>query len=562
MAYARIKLNVIDDRGGPSPFRAAVYRPNGTLKPTWSDTGSAQIETSPGDTTIVVRRGINYDAVELTLNLRDDETLSRDVVLRRRFSPRDMGWHGGENHMHVLHGKNDPPRGIADGGPMAAADGLEYLQLAYGWENTFSWVPADELNRQCSAASNKHSTIGWNIESPKCYMSTDDGGKSGNLHCYGHGWTVGLKDNSLGSAFFHTGPNFKIINEILRQGAIVGCAHPMRISFYKGNLVSNWASELPFDFVAGAPYAAIDILNDSPLLFFESERFWYTLLNLGYKVSGTGNSDGALGSTYGLGRYRTYTQIDGEFTWDKLADGMRDGRCIATSGPFVNFTVDGKTCGAEFASDGKIRKATIKAWSGALPGETLTSVQIVRNGEVVRAWDLRALNAREWETGFELSDTEFAWYAVRVLSSMRDRRSRMLWGPHIQELAVANPVYFLPPGFERPTPQPASVLMHVSDADSGAPLKVRVEAVVAGREPMVWEVSGERSVTFPATATLRISCDGYEPVERNVYSDCPEIFDYCRNMGPVWPSFFSPEPYQVLRQKLQHLNLRVTLKKK
>jgi hypothetical protein len=250
-----------------------------------------------------------------------------------------------------MHGRGDPPRTIADGAAIAAGDGLDYLQLAWGWDSSFQWLPADELRRQCEAASTRDVHIGWNIEAPKTYMGKDDGGLSGNLHCYGHGWTVGSTEITCGHAFFHTGLNFRVMQEIRRHGGIVGCAHPVRASFRpNGNFVSNWASELPFDFVASVPYAAVDILNDSPLLSFLSERLWYALLNLGYKVAGTGNSDGSLGTTRGAGRYRTYTKIEGEFSW----------------------------------------------------------------------------------------------YTVRVLSRSRDPVSTSLWGEHPYELAVANPVYFLP----------------------------------------------------------------------------------------------------------------------
>jgi hypothetical protein len=555
---ARIDLKVHDDSGEPSPFRADVWMSDGRVERIWSGDGRAQAEVPAGATTVVVRRGISYDAVELSLDLRAGDAASREVTLRQRFSPREMGWYGGENHMHVLHGKNDPARTIADGGRMAAADGLEYLQLAYGWNKNFDWLPAAELERQCAEATRPDAVVGWNIESPKCYMSFDDGGKSGNLHCYGHGWTVGLKDNSLGRDFFHTGPNFRIIQEIQRQGGVVGLAHPVRASFRDGNFVSNWASELPFDFVAGAPYAAVDILNDSPLLFFESERCWYTLLNLGYKVAGTGNSDGALGMNTGLGRYRTYTSMPGAFSWEGLADGMRAGHCIATSGPFVLFEVDGEGPGAEFAADGRVRRATIKAWSAPLPGETLVSVQIVRNGEVVRAWDIRELKARFWETSFEVGDKEFAWYCVRVLSTCTDRVSQRNWGPQVYELAVANPVFFLPNGFARPEAQPANLRLRVLDSHQ-QPLKATVDVVIASRSIAKHEIDGEAVLTIPATAFLKISSPGHESVERNLYTHCPEIYNFCHNLGTVWPSFFSPETYRTMRERLRNLKMDVRL---
>lgn len=563
----RLTLIVRDDTGRPCPFRADWFSlaESGPLqrriRRVWNDIGVAVLDVKAGRISLTVQRGIFHDAVDLEVDV-PPEGATRDIVLRRRLDAKKLGWYGGENHMHVLHGKEDSPRAIADGGTMAAADGLDYLQLAWGWDKSFDWLPAEELNRQCREASTSDAVIGWNIESPKCYMSKDDGGTSGNLHCFGHGWTVNLKDNSRGKNFFHTGPNFRIMQHVQRQGGIVGCAHPLRFWFNKGNFVSNWASELPFDFVAGVPYAAVDILNDSPLLFFESERFWYSLLNLGYKVAGTGNSDGALGSTRGLGHYRTYTQIEGAFSWEKLAQGIQAGRCVATSGPFALFEVDGQGPGTEVLADGKIRRATVKALSGPLPGETLVAVQLIRNGEVVRAWDLHDQNVREWETSFEIRDCEYSWYCLRVLSTSRNALSLELWGPHINELAVANPVYFLPTGFERPRPEAARVRLQVIDADSGKVLNVAVEIHDGDGVIAQEEFSGtEHVLTVPATASLRISSTGYETAERNLYMDCPEIFEFCRNMCTLYPSFFSPETFRELRHRIANLNLTVGLKR-
>jgi len=591
---AKLKLEVIDDQGKSIPFRAEWWHCGGSggssiakadqarspdtdggglpstgwsagmepVRRLWSDTGSAEIETDAGRLAVLVRRGIHYDAVTIEVDLSAGEVATRRVTLQKRFDPKAMGWYGGESHMHVLHGRKDPPRTFADGARMAAADGLAYVQLGSAWDADFTWPTAEQLNQRSRKVSNPEIIVGWNLETPKCYMGEDHGGRKGNLHCYGHGWPVGLKDLSPGRKFFSTGPNFKIIKAMRRQGATVGCAHPVRSWIIYGNFVSNWASELPFDFVAGAAYDAVDILNDSPLLFFQSERLWYTLLNMGYKIAGTGNSDGALGTTRGIGIYRTYTKIDGEFTWDKLAENMKAGRNVATSGPFVIFEVDGRDAGAEFPADSKDRKATIKAWSGPLPGEKLTAVQLVRNGEVVRAWDLREQDLRDWETSFDIRDNEFAWYCVRVVSNSCDPVSVRKWGPVLYELAVANAVYFLPDGFERPAPTEAQVSLKVTDED-GAPVAAEVAVHDDGGEIARHRLdeTGEAALTVPGTASLLVSAAGFETAERSIYLDSPQIYDFCRNMNMVWPSFYSPETFRELRHRLENLSLAVTLQR-
>ena len=559
-ATATLNLTVKDaDGGGALAFRAELWRGDKCLGRTWSDDGSAAISAPAGAVTLVVRHGMAYDAVEMDLDLAKGD-VTRQVALKRRFDGRALGWYCGENHMHVFHGRGDKPATFRDGARQAAGDGLDYIQLGYAWEPTFAWLPAEELNRRAAEVSSPRVVVGWNVETPKCYMGPDDGGVKGNLHCFGHGWTVGLKDISRGKDFYFTGPNFRIMQEIARQGGVVAAAHPLRFWFNNGNFVSNWARELPFDFVAGVPYQAVDVLNDAPMLFLESERLWWNLLNMGYKVSGTGSSDGNIGAQTGVGRFRTYTKIAGDFTWDKLADGIRAGACVASSGPFVQFTVDGRDCGAEFPADGKGRPATIQAWSGPLPGETLMTVQIVRNGEIVRAWDLHKDNLRQWSTKLDLADDQYAWYAVRVLSASTDRAQRA-WGPHVYELAVASPVYFLPKGFHRPKPAAARVALTVTD-ESGKPLAAEVTVLDAGGpiRKLTVPADGSAVVDAPATASLSIHADGYPDQQRCLYMDT-EVFAYCRNMGTVWPSFYSPETWTDLRELLGKLTLAVKMKR-
>ncbi len=152
-ATATLRLIVSDDRGAPSPFRVEWRQPDAWIQRFWSDDGTAELTARPGPISVLVRRGINYDAVATELDLPAGQVAMHKVALRRRFDPKAMGWYGGENHLHVLHGANDPPRTIADGGRMAAADGLDYVQLAYAWDRSFEWLPTEELERQCRAAT-------------------------------------------------------------------------------------------------------------------------------------------------------------------------------------------------------------------------------------------------------------------------------------------------------------------------------------------------------------------------------------------------------------------------
>ena len=277
-----------------------------------------------GKQTILVRHGFDYDAVSMELN-PGQQVIEKHVTLKKRYDVKSLGWYCGESHLHGQHGHSDKPQSFADAARLAEANGLNYIQIAQWWTPDFGWTPLEKLDAMSREASTPQVAVHWNMESPKCYFSPDDGGAGGNLHCYGHGCILGMNERPYDQAFWFTGPNFRILQEIHRQGAVVMLAHPARFWFNQGNFVSNWASEIAFDYVAGQGYDGVDILNDGEPVFFQHERVWSNLLNIGYKVAGTANSDGSIIGGH-AGRFRTYTHIDGDFSWAKIAQGIRGGR--------------------------------------------------------------------------------------------------------------------------------------------------------------------------------------------------------------------------------------------
>jgi hypothetical protein len=555
---ATLRLMVRDDSGQPVAFRAQAFDNGKQIGQLW-ERGTADFILPAGRYTILISHGFNYDAVQIDTLFLPAMVTQKMITLRKRYDLTASGWYCGESHMHGQHGSADTPQTFRDAARLAEANGLNYIQIAQWWTPDFSWTSVDTLEKMSGEATTPLVEVRWNLESPKSYMEPDDGGKSGNLHCYGHGCTLGLKERPYDKAFWFSGPNFRVIHEIHRQNAVVMLAHPVRFWFNNGNFVSNMASEIAFDYLTGYGYDGVDILNDGEPLFFQHEHVWWNLLNMGYKVSGTAATDGSVIDGE-AGRYRTYTRITSGFSWDKIAQGIRDGACIASSGPMVLFNVDGKDPGSEFPADGRSHKCTLKVWSGPLPDEALAAVQVIRNGEIVRAWDLAGKKIRDWSCSFRISDNAFAWYAIRVISTCRDPGAMADWAQPagIYDIAVASPVYFLPKGFHRPLPVNAKVMLSILD-ENNFPIPSTVSVINFENKISSQSVGDDGKVLIdaPPTSALLITAPGFEDFRIDLYKDSP-VYNFCRDFN----DFFTPGGYNQLRELLGNLRFEVKLRKK
>jgi hypothetical protein len=116
-------------------------------------------------------------------------------------------------------------------------------------------------------------------------------------------------------------------------------------------------------------------------------RDWYSLLDQGFRRTGTANSD-----THGpdqLAAYpRNYVQVDGG-RWEPSAfdAAIREGRVVGTNGPLIpRFRVNGGRMGDRVgARDGRVR---IQFEVAAAPWVPVDEVRLLVNGEVARRYPL------------------------------------------------------------------------------------------------------------------------------------------------------------------------------
>lgn len=163
-------------------------------------------------------------------------------------------------------------------------------------------------------------------------------------------------------------------------------------------------------------------------------REYYRYLNCGARVGVVGGTD-KMSARTPVGGARTYAQLDANdaFTFENWSKAVRSGRTFSTTGPLLEFTVEGRTLGQTIrlpAGGGKL-----EVFARATSVWPIHDLEVVANGKVVAATrskrDRKTLSLR---TKVEISDS--TWLAARCGSR------HMVWHSRPVRLgAHTSPIY-------------------------------------------------------------------------------------------------------------------------
>ncbi len=138
---------------------------------------------------------------------------------------------------------------------------------------------------------------------------------------------------------------------------------------------------------------------------------WYRYLNCGYRVAVCAGTD-KMGAHTALGWLRTYAKLDPNrpFTYDTWAESVRAGRVYATTGPLMEFSVEGRGMGETVqlpASGGTLEVTAI-----AQSFWPLSRLEIVCNGKVA-AVEKQELGAKLLRIQTKVPIRGSGWIAAR-----------------------------------------------------------------------------------------------------------------------------------------------------
>ena len=473
-------------------------------------------------------------------------------------APARGGYVAGDSHNHVA--SFTPPEELAR---EAAARGLRYIEVCQPWLCDPAAAPKPsglEIAARLAAASDEHIALGFGAERPKTR--------------YGHIWWVNLPpfDDPFGEyptwhdsayvRYVRDNPRFSenieekcpLPTELpwvtwrryRRRGALAVAAHPTSWWLNRPEdeqIVTNIAAELPFALSAGeGPDALVAMGYDPDHIFYQN--LWFRLLNEGYLLPGVGETDGGLEGKHPIGEIVTWTRLPlgSPFSFAALAEAMRAGRCVMSSGPFVRFTADSGRAetGDRLRADGAPHTLDIEAWSAPISEEALTWVAVFRNGRPHRILDLRDQPRRHVALSIPAREHEFAWYAVKAYGragapdpdmldvlayAERGERETDTRYRRCRQVALTNPIWFLPPDWRPPAPVVCDLRLRLVDAQ-GRPLAgKRVRATDDGRLWMdgVTDTDGCVVGRAPPTVILRVESEGAAPIERNIFLHYPPV---------------------------------------
>ncbi len=512
--------------------------------------GSGTFEVPPGSTSISAAHGAQFDLDAVTVEVKPGETAKVELKLKRIVDLRANGWVGGDAHVHMIHGENQRTTSYQDVATTCAAGGLDFVSVCQEYVGAGT-LELDGYRAACDAVSTDNFRMFLGAERPKSIL--------------GHQALIGAADPFV---IAEDPPYFASARVIHAQGGASFYVHPVR--YYPGKQHAgkwldfpgtNLARELVFDAYCGPSFDGLSVLSDEPANS-AAHALWFNLLNRGFFVpvlaDGDACFDRPLLGEKAPGFWTTYFYIGpgAAVTEQTVSEALREGRTVATTGPLLEFEIDGQRSGATLPSDGSAHTARITAHhhrhamtlestdrrSGQSVG--VRRVELIRNGEIIRTWEPQAADVRLEHT---VKETGECWYAVRALGS--DER----W-----QVAIASPIYFAPqPVSPKHEPAIAIVRGRIYDFRSG---DERAATVVIHRGEQVlktFSADGQFRVAMPLDAEIRVEANGERPITKNLLLDYGPIHRFLWYLESN--DLARPETFERFERLLREVDLEFPL---
>ncbi len=415
----RLELTVVDESGKPLHARiqglaadGKFYAPSDAysrIAPAighiFHSNGSTSGELPVGPITLEIAHGFEYRPKELEVEIAAGKTTQVAATLEEMADLNAEGWFSGSTHVHMNYAGN----------------------LRNTLENLIFMSKAEDQDIVNELVANKDNRIlDWQYfveggaEHP---VSANDPsllllvGEEYRPPFYGHTFYIGLRDHLISpflTGYEGTGveslypSNTDMFRKALAQGAVTGYVHPFSGDADPLDGALGGAKGFPVDAALGTAQC-LEWSNPGRA----AHAVWMRAMNNDLRVTPTGGEDSIsnLHVSKLVGSVRTYAYMGDDFSVSAWKQALRDGKTFFTSGPLLEFSIDGKIAGETVQLGAAGGTVTLKASAQSIT--PIAKAVIYRNGEEFQALTISDDHFTATYDG-DLAVEESAWFSLYV----------------------------------------------------------------------------------------------------------------------------------------------------
>ena len=334
-----------------------------------------------GEVVVDIARGIEYEPVRQIIEIKPGQN-ELELRINRWINMKDKGWYSGDAHVHFLSAQGALTEAKAEDVNVVNVLQCQWGSLFTGTEE-FTGLP--------------------HMAGDTDYVAYV--GQENRQNLMGHLILMGLKRHIM--PWCTDGPGEAEIGGSMEstlsewadkcheQGGTVAAAHFWGLNREAASLVATGRLD------------AIELKGHQNK--FPHDEY-YRVLNSGYRIPIIGGTD-KMSSEVALGFWRTYVRMGkhDEFTYESWCKNMKLGRTFMTSGPIIDFSVEGQQIGETISLDKSGYVEVEVSAESVLP---IHRLDIIVNGNVV-ATTQSVEGKRNLEIKEQVKIDSHSWIAVR-----------------------------------------------------------------------------------------------------------------------------------------------------
>ena len=481
--------------------------------------GAFDVVVPPGIWWVTAQAGPTQVSPELQMcEVVAGDSVVVNVPLRDWVDLKARGWWAGDLNMRGAGGARQQFVDVGDVKVSAQAAGLDWALFTNYWDTTLRHYRSQDLNLW---QSDFYGMWGRLFETPR-----------------GDVWTLGASAHRAEDVF-----GAQVL--VHKDRGIVGHT---RLFTPKRN-----ASAVLFDVLSGPTFECLDVMSEKAD-DLQAQRLWFGLLNQGYRIAATASSQAVLDDEqFALpGQFRTYVHLDGDVTQGRLVQALAKGHSFVSSGPILLFSVFAAGPGSDLPV-GRKRRATLQAWASGASTDFLTRIELIRNGEVVQAWDLDD-QSRTHKLAVALQDSVDCWYVAKC------------YGADTSQVALTNPIYFRSDEVDAPEPVQAVVRGTIRLPD-GSPV---TNAQILVKDPLGTVVletiarNGQFRLWASPTSTIEVQAKELGTASQRIFDNghLVELLDQIMHVDTPPDTLFAPATVERVTNALKNIDMLFILNDK